>query len=164
MNAVSSRDAVWGGDDEHFDLALGQFGVDVSKLHDTPTCPERIFNCWLEDWEETCIKDNGAAAKHRLLNKYGGLVFTDDAAGKTQYTISETNMSWKPHRGGGWCVLGEPVEYDGTNDDVLTPFVINDECLITLIEMADQPPLKNIKKVKTQTQLCTMITAQIVCN
>ena len=59
-----------------------------------------------------------------------------------------------PTGGGGWCGLGEPAEYDGTNDDVLTPFVINDECLITLIEMADQPPLKNIKKVKnTKTTL-----------
>ena len=55
-----------------------------------------------------------------------------------------------PTRGGedGWCVLGEPAEYDGTNDDVLTPFVINDDCLIPLIEMEDQPPLKNIKRVK----------------
>ena len=48
----------------------------------------------------------------------------------------------------GWCVLGEPTEYDSINDDVLTPSVINDECLIPLIEMEDQPPLKNIKKVQ----------------
>ena len=144
----NSRSAVWGDDDANFDLALEQFGVDVDKIHDTPTCPERIFNCWLEDWEVNCIKDRGAAAKHKLVNKYGGLVFTDDADGKTQYTILETNMYWKPYRGGGWCILGEPAEYDGTNDDVLTPFVINNECLIPLIEMEDQPPLKNIKKVQ----------------
>ena len=99
----SSKNAVWGDDDEQFDLALEQFGVDVSKLHDTPTCSKRICNCWLEDWKKACIKDKGAVAKHRLLNKYGGLVFTDDAAGKTQYTISETNMYWKPYRG-GWVV------------------------------------------------------------
>ena len=53
-----------------------------------------------------------------------------------------------PTGGGGWCVLGKPAEYDGTNDDVLTPFVINNECFIPLIEMEDQPPLKNIKKVQ----------------
>ena len=53
-----------------------------------------------------------------------------------------------PTGGGGWCVLGEPEEYDGTNDDVLTPFVINDECLIPLVKTEDQPSLKNIKKVK----------------
>ena len=41
----SSRDAVWGDDDENVDLALEQFGVDVSKLHDTPACPKRILNC-----------------------------------------------------------------------------------------------------------------------
>ena len=50
--------------------------------------------------------------------------------------------------GTGWYILGEPAEYDGTNDDALTPFVINTECLIPLIEMEDQPPLKNIKKVQ----------------
>ena len=49
---------------------------------------------------------------------------------------------------GEWCILGELAEYDGTNDGVLTPFVINDECLIPLIEMEAQPPLKNTKKVK----------------
>ena len=99
----NSRSAVWGDDDAHFDLALEQFGVDVDKIHDTPTCPERIFNCWVEDWEVNCIKDNGAAAKHKLLNKYGGLVFTDDADGKTHFTLSETNVYWKPYSG-GWVV------------------------------------------------------------
>ena len=58
------------------------------------------------------------------------------------------------YRGGGWYILGEPDKYDGTNDDVLTPFtfVINDQCLMCLIEKEDQPPLKNIKKVKGTKQ------------
>ena len=50
--------------------------------------------------------------------------------------------------GVGWCVLGEPDEYDGTNYDVLTPFVIYDQCLNRFIEVEDQLPLKNIGKVK----------------
>ena len=33
----SSRDAVWGDDDENVDLALEQFGMDGSKLRDMPT-------------------------------------------------------------------------------------------------------------------------------
>ena len=77
--------------------------MDINEIHNTPTCPERIYNCWFEDWEVICIKDKGAAAKHRLLNEYGGLVFIDDAEGKTQYKNSETNMYWKPY-GGGWMV------------------------------------------------------------
>ena len=48
------------------------------------------------------------------------------------------------------CVLGEPAEYDGTNDDVLQPFLINEECLIPLIEAAEQPPLLNIEKVSNE--------------
>ena len=54
------------------------------------------------------------------------------------------------YRGGDWCVLGEPAEYDGTNDDVLQPFLINLECLIPLIEAEEQPPLLNTEKVKNE--------------
>ena len=77
-------------------------------------------------------------------------MFTDDKQPFTQYTISEDKMHWQPYRGGGWCVLGEPAEYDGTNDDVLQPFLINEECLIPLIEAAEQPPLLNIEKVSNE--------------
>ena len=84
------------------------------------------------------------------MAKYGGLVFTDDKEPFTQYTISDRVMHWQPYRGGGWCVLGEPAEYDGTNDDVLQPFLINEECLIPLIEAAEQRPLLNIKKVSNE--------------
>ena len=55
-----------------------------------------------------------------------------------------------PVRRPGWCVLGEPAEYDATNDDMLQPFLINEECLIPLIEAAEQPPLLNIKKVSNE--------------
>ena len=63
--------------------------------------PKRTCNCWLEDLEVTCIKDKGATSKHRLLHKYGGLFFTDDAKGKMQNTILETNMYHKLYRRGG---------------------------------------------------------------
>ena len=43
-------------------------------------------------------------------------------------------------------------EYDGTNDDVLTPLVINNECLIPLIEMEKYPPVKNMKKVQNTNE------------
>lgn len=33
-----------------------------------------------------------------------------------------------------WAVLGEPPEYDGTNDDVLEPFLILEDVLIELIK------------------------------
>ena len=38
-----------------------------------------------------------------------------------------------PTWGDGLYVLGKPAGYDGTNNDVLTPFVINDECFIPLV-------------------------------
>ena len=77
-------------------------------------------------------------------------MFTDDKKPFTQYTISDNKIHWQPYRGGGWCVVGEPADYDGTNDDVLQPFLINQECLIPLIEAEEQPPLLNIEKVTNE--------------
>ena len=98
--------------------------MDVDHIKNTPTCPTRLFNCWIEDWEEPLLKTNSGVAKGKLLAKYGGLVFTDDKEPFTQYTIFESVMHWQMYQGGGWCVLGEPAEYDGTHDDVLQPFLI----------------------------------------
>ena len=49
-------------------------------------------------------------------------------------------------------ILGKPAQYDGTNDNVLKHFVINNQYLVHLFEVEDQPPLKNIKKVKKQNE------------
>ena len=144
------KGALWGDEDEQFDLELENFGVDVDQIKNTPTCPKRLFKCWIEDWEEPLLKTNTGVAKGKLLAKYGGLVFTDDKTPFTQYTISDSKMHWQPYRGGGWCVLGEPAEYDGTNDDVMQPFMINQECLIPLIEAEEQPPLLNIEKITNE--------------
>ena len=40
------------------------------------------------------------------------------------------------------------AEYDGTNDDALTSFVVSDQCLIHPIEVEDWPPMKKVKKVE----------------
>ena len=57
-------------------------------------------------------------------------------------------MYWKPYRGGGWCVICEPPEYDGTNENILEFYQLRWDGFIDMIMREDQPPLLNIKKVK----------------
>ena len=56
-------------------------------------------------------------------------------------------MHCKPFRGGGWCVIGEPREYNDENEDVLQPFLISKERIPPLIAKSDQPPLLNVEVV-----------------
>ena len=54
-------------------------------------------------------------------------------------------MCWKSFGGGGWCVIGEPQEYTGENDDVLQPFLISGECRsIPLLTKTEQLPLLKV--------------------
>ena len=41
-------DALWGDDDEQFDLGLEKWGVNVEELK-KPLGPRRVFKCWVED-------------------------------------------------------------------------------------------------------------------
>ena len=93
------------------------------------------------------VKKNDAVAKMKLLQKYKGLVFTDIDDDVT-YTISTEKMHWQRGRNGGWNVLAEPPAYDDTNDALLEPYQINADCLISLIQQTEQPPLLNIQIVE----------------
>jgi hypothetical protein len=65
-------DALWGDDDEKFDLGLEKWGVNVEELKK----PLRgLFKCWVEDWEN--VLDKGDVMRTKFLVKYGGLVFDD---------------------------------------------------------------------------------------
>ena len=79
---------------------------------------------------EPLLKDTKAVAKL-------GLVFTDDEEPFEISSILQDKMHWKPSRGGGWCVIGEPREYNGENDNVLHPFLISKECIHSLAVHAD---------------------------
>ena len=70
----TSHQAVWGDDDEQFDVGLEKWGVDVDSLK-KPLGPRRLFRCWVEDWEN--VMDQGVVMREKFLTKYGGLVFDD---------------------------------------------------------------------------------------
>ena len=75
------KGALWRNEDERFDLELENFGVNIDDINDTPACPKRYFRCWVEQWEVPLHNENFAAEKYKFLQKYKGLVFTDNFDG-----------------------------------------------------------------------------------
>ena len=141
------KGALWGDEDEQFDLGLTKFGMYIFALKETQSAPKRTFKCWLEDWEVEAIKTPGAVAKTKLREKYQGLVFEWIDEPVTIFTIHD-DMRWRSGRvNGGWYVLAEPPEYDGTNKEVLEEFQINEECLIWTIKEYEQPRVLNVENI-----------------
>ena len=82
--------------------------------------PKRYLRCWIEEWEKPLPKNNYPVARAKLSEKYWGLVFRDiDNANKTLYTVSSGHMEYEKGMKGGWAVLEETFDYDGTDLDCL---------------------------------------------
>ena len=82
--------------------------------------PKRYLHCWIEEWEKPLPKNNYPVARAKLSEKYWGLVFRDiDNANKTLYTVSSGHMEYEKGMKGGWAVLEETFDYDGTDLDCL---------------------------------------------
>ena len=47
LNCVNAK-ALWGDEDERFNLELENYSVDLDAINETPTCPKRVFRCWIE--------------------------------------------------------------------------------------------------------------------
>jgi len=108
---------------------------------------QRIIRCWVEDWEKDCIKTNNADSKERLLRKYGGLVIADPDANQV-YKLSSDQMYWNRSRHGSrWCLVAEPPEYDGTNEEALEFYGIHDDYLLVMIAETEQPQKLNVRKI-----------------
>jgi len=67
---AKGRDAMWGDDDEAFELELTNFGVDTAELREE--VPRRLFRVWVENWELELLKKNCSVAEAMLLEKYKG--------------------------------------------------------------------------------------------
>lgn len=136
---------LFGDEDIKCELGLEKFGVDVEELTGAGTAPKRIFNAWIEDWEKPLLKKNDPVAEMKLLQKYKGLVF-HDIDNDVVYTIFDSNLEWSTGCKGGWSVVGVPPEHDGDNDEVLEPWLINDN-LVEMIAEYEQPKELNVKIV-----------------
>ena len=79
-------------------MGLENFGVNAEELK-TPT-KKRVFNAWIETWEETLLDKNDVAAEIRLLEKYKNMVFYDPD-NECMYTVHAENLGWQRGRGRG---------------------------------------------------------------
>lgn len=139
----NAPNAVWGEEDEQFELGLEKWGVDLDDLK-KPIRPRRLFKAWVEEWED--VMDKGDVMRTKLLAKYGGLVFDDiDAVPTVRLRVSSTKLKYI--RRSGWHAMGEPPDYvgDGEDDDKLEPFAITNEVLIELIKTTVQPEDLNVR-------------------
>ena len=140
--------ALWGDEDERYDLQLDKFDVDVDEISKIPSKPERIFRCWLEHWERPLLKNRkiDGKMKQRLIEKYKGLQFYDLDDEVPMMTCGE--LYWKKGRGGGWCIKSVPANWDGKDEDLIRNEFINEDVLIWMIARTKQPRELNVKKLK----------------
>ena len=74
------------------------------------------------------------------MRKILGFGFCEiDDVNKVLYTIYIRHTEYYKARKGGWTVLADPSDYDGTDLDCLGPFKINEDTLIYLIKKTEQP-------------------------
>ena len=137
----------WLEEDEKYDLGLNNMDVDADEANKKRTDrPVRRYNAWFEEWEKKAVKKNDSVVKQKLLRKYENLEFVDQDD-QTRYRIIPDNLDWKKRL--GWHVMAAPLKYkgDGTDDDLLESFKIDDG-LIVMIEMTTQPVYLNVKMLK----------------
>ena len=132
---------MWNDDDINFDLDLENFGVDTAVLRNVSR--NRIFRCWVEDWEKEAKSKNDPVQEARLLQKYKDMVFYDPDNG-VNYTVHPGNMEYQRGRGGGWMVIGIPPEDCGLEDE---PFEIG----VLLMELiVDTMQVDNITMIRKE--------------
>lgn len=96
-----------------FDLQLESFGVDPNEFKQA--VPSRIFNAFIEPWEEENRKKNDCVVEQRFLTKYGGLrMYLPD--NNKIYTIALSNCQFYLGKDNGWMLIGED------EDGELEPF------------------------------------------
>ena len=86
-----------------FDLWLEEFGVDTTELKQPANT--RIFQAWLEDWENEILKKNDCVAE----GKYKDLVFYD-MDNKVTFVVWNKNVEYRRASRklvgeGGWALI-----------------------------------------------------------
>jgi hypothetical protein len=109
---AKGHNAMFGDDDINFDLQLENFGVDMWALKEPAI--ERVFQAWVEDWEEDARKKNDCVNEALLLAKYKGLVFRDPDSGRS-FSVWEQNMEFCRGRGNGWFVVAVSADDEDDN-------------------------------------------------
>ena len=119
---------MWNDDDINFDLDLENFRVDTAVLRSVSR--NRIFRCWVEDWEKEARSKNDPVQEARLLQKYKDMRFYD-LDNQVNYTIHPGNMEFQRGRGGGWMAIAIPPDDCGLDDE---PFEIGEMLMGMIVD------------------------------
>jgi hypothetical protein len=131
----------WTDADLAIDMGLESWGGNPGNVP-APVAPKRLFKAWIEDWEYECIHDKDPVAEQRLLQKYGGMRWTDPDDEHNELCIADVvDMEFQGGRNGsGWCVVGTR-ESDGGSE----PWDI--DVVIDLIAIYEQPAELNVEVI-----------------
>jgi hypothetical protein len=79
----------------------------------------RLFNAWIEDWEEDAIKRKDPVNEAKLLKKYGGLHWLDPDNNNIELFSERNYMYW--HRsfrqGSGYTLIAYDEFYRADDDN-----------------------------------------------
>jgi hypothetical protein len=116
---------IW-NDTDMESLGLNKFAVEIDP-ETVAKAQTRHFKCYIEDWEEACIKKESPRNKRRLLEKYGGMVFKDK---DERYTISSTQITFffaeRKDGGSRYCLHLLDDDYDTDGSDKSTKYHLRD--------------------------------------
>jgi hypothetical protein len=135
---ISSK--FWTDIDVEYDLGL--YRVDVEDLQH-PLAPARIFRGWIEDWEVPLLKKNDQVVESKLLTKHHGLKLYCPKD-KIVYTVLSLNLEFQRDcKSRVWSLLTVPPEYvpDGSQDDSIIGFMIDDETASMIAETEQDPKI-----------------------
>ena len=132
----------WMDADMAFEMGLENWAGNPGNVP-VPVVPKRLFKAWIEDWEWDCIHHNDEVAEAKLLQKYGGMRWTDpdgDGVGGRGMCIADAgNMEYQGGRNGaGWCLI-DTNKLDGG----MEPWTI--DIVIDLIAEYPQPAEMNVE-------------------
>ena len=132
-------------DEDDFDREFDMLATSNTTL--IPRTAQRFIKCYLEDWEDECVRKNNDVNMAKLLQKYGGLEFDDLDNLDHHYIIDSNEMFY--HRKSGWCVKA----YKNGDEDY-TPWTIDKdealhECLAVFYK---RNPRSNVQVVLKKDQ------------
>lgn len=116
--------------DAEFDLLAG--GTKKKKA-------DRVFKCYMEDWEADAVLKKDPVSEARLLKKYGGLQFYDVDTEKNFY-IDGKKLHWvRPRKtGGGYSIIAYNEDYNEDNpriEDLEYFAIFEKSALLDLLQM-----------------------------
>ena len=67
---------------------------------------------------------------------------------KTMSIVDDKGLFYEPNKKGGWAILGQPPDYDGTDCNQLEEVQINKDILIWMIKHTEQSEASHVQIIR----------------